>query len=117
MNAHKRLHGLILDESSLDWNSSAGFRADGRADNIMNDSTPRRGRRPASRRPACRLPISSATGRRKEERYMNPQLTDVEPLRHDLISRVRQEIEDGVYDTPERFEQALDRLADRLEAD
>jgi hypothetical protein len=36
-------------------------------------------------------------------------------LRHDLIARVRAEIAEGTYDTPERWEAALARLLDRLE--
>lgn len=36
------------------------------------------------------------------------------PMRVDLIARVRQEIADGTYDTPDRWEEALDRLADQL---
>jgi hypothetical protein len=35
--------------------------------------------------------------------------------RHDLIARVRREIAEGTYDTPERWEAALERLLDRLE--
>jgi hypothetical protein len=35
----------------------------------------------------------------------------------ELVARVRQEILAGTYDTPEKFEAALDRLADRLDGD
>jgi hypothetical protein len=35
-------------------------------------------------------------------------------IRHELVQRVRREIADGDYDTPERWEAALDRLLDRL---
>jgi hypothetical protein len=34
--------------------------------------------------------------------------------RMDLINRVRGEIQAGIYDTPEKFEAALDRMAARL---
>jgi hypothetical protein len=37
-----------------------------------------------------------------------------EDIRHDLVERVRREIEAGTYDTPERWEAALERLAERL---
>lgn len=37
--------------------------------------------------------------------------------RQDLIARVRREIELGIYDTPEKFEIALNRLLDALQAD
>ena len=47
---------------------------------------------------------------------MNPQ--PIEPdVRLDLVSRVRQEIREGTYDTPEKLQAALDRLADRLGGD
>jgi hypothetical protein len=36
-------------------------------------------------------------------------------MRLDLIERVRREIADGTYDTPEKWEKALDRLLDRLQ--
>jgi hypothetical protein len=36
-------------------------------------------------------------------------------MRLDLIERVRREIAAGVYDTPEKWEKALDRLLDELE--
>jgi hypothetical protein len=32
-----------------------------------------------------------------------------------LVERVRREIAEGVYETPEKWEQALDRLLDDLE--
>jgi hypothetical protein len=32
------------------------------------------------------------------------------PIRRELVARVRAAIADGSYDTPERFEAALDRL-------
>ncbi len=35
-------------------------------------------------------------------------------IRMDLVARVRKEIAAGTYDTPERWEAALDRLFDRL---
>ncbi len=33
----------------------------------------------------------------------------------DLVQRVRREIAAGVYDTPDKWEAALDRLFDRME--
>jgi hypothetical protein len=35
-------------------------------------------------------------------------------IRTELVARVRREILDGTYDTAEKLEAALDRLADRL---
>lgn len=37
------------------------------------------------------------------------------PFRLDLIQRVRREIAEGTYDTPDKWEKALDRLLDDLE--
>jgi hypothetical protein len=37
------------------------------------------------------------------------------PIRAQLVERVRREIAEGVYDTPEKLEIALDRLFSRLE--
>jgi hypothetical protein len=51
-----------------------------------------------------------------EDRIMNSPSIEPE-VREDLVARVRNEIQQGTYDTPEKFEAALDRLADRLEAD
>src|SRR5436190_15735070 len=36
-------------------------------------------------------------------------------IRLDLVQRVRREIADGTYETPEKWDAALDRLLDRLE--
>ncbi len=40
-----------------------------------------------------------------------------EDVRLDLVERVRREIAEGTYETPEKWEAALDRLLDRLERD
>jgi hypothetical protein len=42
-------------------------------------------------------------------------LTDDRPVRRPLVERVRREIAEGTYDTPEKFETALDRLLRRLD--
>jgi hypothetical protein len=38
-------------------------------------------------------------------------------IRWDLVDRVRGEIANGDYETPEKWQAALDRLLDRLEED
>lgn len=38
-------------------------------------------------------------------------------FRADLVARIRREIADGTYETPEKWEKALENLARRLEAD
>ena len=43
--------------------------------------------------------------------------SDTPRIRKDLVERVRREIADGTYDTPEKWEAALDCLLDRFEKD
>jgi hypothetical protein len=40
---------------------------------------------------------------------------DTRPIRTELVKRVRKEIAAGTYDTPEKWEAALDCLLDRLD--
>jgi hypothetical protein len=47
---------------------------------------------------------------------MNPQLGEPD-VRDDLVTRVRLEIRAGTYDTSEKLQAALDRLAARLDSD
>jgi len=35
-------------------------------------------------------------------------------IRHELVARVKKEIAAGTYDTPEKWEETLDRLLDHL---
>lgn len=44
-----------------------------------------------------------------------PVEVETEEFRCDLVARVRRAIADGTYDTPEKWEAALDRLAEDLE--
>jgi hypothetical protein len=44
-------------------------------------------------------------------------LTKKSEIRTDLVARVRQEIEAGVYETPDKLEAALERMFDRLGQD
>ena len=37
-------------------------------------------------------------------------------VRHELVARVRREIVAGTYDTPDKFEAALDRMAERYDS-
>ena len=39
----------------------------------------------------------------------------VQEVRADLVARVRREIADGTYDTPDKWEAALERLLARLD--
>jgi hypothetical protein len=42
-----------------------------------------------------------------------PRLSDLD-IRADLVKRIRREIAEGTYETPEKWQAALDRLLDRL---
>lgn len=42
------------------------------------------------------------------------KIQDIPPVRADLVARVKQEIDAGTYETPERVEIAIDRLLDDL---
>ncbi len=50
-----------------------------------------------------------------EDPQQEPTGQEGPPPRLDLIERVRREIAEGVYDTPEKWEKALDRLLEKLE--
>jgi hypothetical protein len=45
---------------------------------------------------------------------LGEQVAPQEEIRRDLVNRVRREIASGDYDTPEKWEEALDRLYDDL---
>ncbi|HEX3151407.1 MAG TPA: flagellar biosynthesis anti-sigma factor FlgM [Gemmataceae bacterium] len=74
----------------------------------MNRPHPRR-----LRTASARFGRLSGIARNMEGPSMNPQPNSPE-IRNDLVSRVRLEIAAGTYDTPEKMEAALDRLAARL---
>jgi hypothetical protein len=60
-------------------------------------------------RPWWRLPdspASTSTNNKKETMF-----------RAALVEQIRHEIAQGTYDTPEKWEAALDRLCDRLDAE
>lgn len=44
-----------------------------------------------------------------------PFEVEKEVFRHDLVARIRRAIADGTYATPEKWQAALDRLAEELE--
>lgn len=73
----------------------------------MTHVRPQRPARPAR----ATRPLAAAAPTPIESRVLD---TDV---RWDLVNRVRAEILAGDYDTPERWDAALDRLADAMLAD
>lgn len=59
------------------------------------------------------IEVSSAPAPEKPRK----QRKDAKPIRTELVERVRKEIAAGTYDTPEKWEAALDCLLDRLDRD
>ena len=59
-------------------------------------------------------PDESSEGTGTLTRNDNRDDTD-EPIRTELVERLRQEIAGGAYDTQEKWEAALDRLLDRID--
>ncbi len=43
------------------------------------------------------------------------QAAEPPPFRADLVAEIRRQIAAGTYETPEKWEAALDRMLDRLE--
>jgi hypothetical protein len=78
-------------------------------------------RGPVSRNRGVWPPIRKAKSTRKVAKPPSidaaqeiPRLTDPD-IRADLVQRIRREIAAGTYDTPEKFEAALQRFLERLE--
>ena len=117
MNTYRRLHGLILPCPELDWNLMAGSSAIGGADCTMSRLNPRRVRSPIQRFAADRQSHRRAVQERHSEARNVNALSTESDVRHELIRRVRQEIQAGVYDTPEKFEAALDRMTNHFDRD
>lgn len=63
--------------------------------------------------------LPSRRGRSKTamKKTRDPRPAEDAPIRQELVERVRREIAEGVYETPEKWEAALERLFDRLECD
>jgi negative regulator of flagellin synthesis FlgM len=53
----------------------------------------------------------------QEELRLDPQVTEIPGIRHDLVARVRQEILAGTYDTNAKLEAALERMLVQLGPD
>ena len=117
MNIDRRLNGLILPYPELDWNLIAGPAPIGGADRTMSRPNPRRVRPPSQRIAVGRPSSKRAVPQRLiEARNMNAHSAESD-VRQELVRRVRQEILAGTYDTPEKFEAALDRMSSRFDRD
>lgn len=115
MNIYRRLNGLILRYPELDWNKIAGLAPIGGADRIMSRPNPRRVRPPSQRIAAGRPSNKRAIPERvPEARSMNAISAEAD-VRQELVRRVRREILAGTYDTPEKFEAALDRMTNHFD--
>jgi hypothetical protein len=69
---------------------------------------------PADEDPA--LPGTSSMvweGNRTDQSNIDP-IAEEQPIRTELVERVRREIALGIYDTPEKWQAALNRLFDEL---
>jgi hypothetical protein len=65
--------------------------------------------------PTClKGPRSRKRSQWRQKRAPRTESPQDRAFRADLVARIRHEIADGVYDTPEKFDIALDRLLERL---
>jgi len=55
---------------------------------------------------------ASTGGSRHDDAQKDPRNSEDRPIRGELVDRVRREIAAGTYDTPEKWQAALDRLFD-----
>ena len=63
-------------------------------------------------------PPKKKRSRKRASSANSEQLTKVgSRIRVELVERVRREIADGTYDTPEKWEAALDRLLENLDTE
>lgn len=60
-------------------------------------------------------PRCSVSRNRLSGLFDAPEKTDGEAIRVDLVQRVRREIADGTYETPEKWEAAFERLVRDVE--
>lgn len=61
-------------------------------------------------------PLRGAEDSPKQANRIEDPQTDAS-VRQDLVERVRREIQAGTYDTPDKWQAALDRLLERLDQD
>jgi hypothetical protein len=62
--------------------------------------------------PTC---LKGPRSRKRSQWQLELERQDDATFRADLVARIRREIAEGTYDTPEKMEIALDRLLARLE--
>ena len=68
--------------------------------------------------PGAATPATPPTQRATDMDHSGKQPRPRDPqIRHELVERVRREIAEGTYDTPEKMDIALERLLERLEGE
>ena len=117
-------NGLIIFPNGLNWNLSAGsltpteqLRADSGANRMPRPGYRWSRRRSALRFARLRKPAACPMTRLQDTRRMDPSVTDAPGIRHELVSRVRKEIDAGTYDNPAKLEAALERMLSHLTED
>ena len=73
-----------------------------------------RSRRRKRLRRSLRTPSSAMPHFQEGSRLEPKLLKDSTGIRHELVARVRQEIHAGIYDTPAKFDAALERMFEHL---
>jgi hypothetical protein len=117
LNAFQRFRGLILLKFDANCYLKASFDdVSGGADHHMKKPVSRRRRATTHRRISIRRAVHATYNGSKASRF-SEELNVVSSInsadvRTDLVVRVRREIQEGVYDTPEKLEIALDRMFD-----
>lgn len=119
MNSYWRIRGLLVGKNELDSLYIAGLTpAIGGVEFKMHKPIPRRKRGPScttsNRMIKHQISVECTADRLKEGCQVNQRIADTE-IRSDLVARIRQEILIGTYDTPDKLEAALSRLAERLD--
>ena len=76
-------------------------------------SGPHATRTPAKANPSASAAIGDQLDISEASQLLS-QAHDIPDIREDLVARVRSEIANGNYDTPERMDVALERLLDEL---
>ena len=72
---------------------------------------------PPAAKPPSSQPTSPASGDQLEISAAAEAAIQAEEhgeIRHDIVARLKREIQQGTYETPEKLDQALDRLLDEL---
>ena len=113
INAFAQLNGLIVSRASLHWNlartlrvTPVGVRARGAKYMSRSSSRWSRTRRAAHHRPSARRATPCPMNRLQEGACLETPVREAPGIRHDLVARVKREIQAGLYETPDKLEAA-----------